>query len=58
MEKKVNTPKKGAGRRLSQKLEKMGQQTPPADLMKKINQKDEKQKRVAKPNTRHNKLEL
>lgn len=48
MEEKINTPKKGAGRRLAEKLKNLGQQSPPADLVKKINKKDEN-KKVAKP---------
>lgn len=35
--KKVNLPKKGAGRRLAKRLEELGKQLPPEDLMKKIN---------------------
>ncbi len=49
MERKVNIPKKGAGRRLAEKLKKLGQQDPPANLVKKINEKEEKNKNVATP---------
>ena len=40
--KKVNLPQKGAGRRLADRLEKLGQRKPPEDLMQKINQDDRK----------------
>lgn len=35
--KKVNLPKKGAGRELAKRLEELGKQLPPGELMKKIN---------------------
>ncbi len=35
--KKINYPKKGAGRRLAARLERLGQQKPPKSLMDKIN---------------------
>lgn len=45
--KKVNLPKKDAGRRLADRLEKIGQQKPPKSLVDKINQDD--RKKVATP---------
>lgn len=42
--KKVNIPKKGAGRRLADKLEELGRQKPPQDLVNKINRKEEDKK--------------
>jgi hypothetical protein len=56
MEKKVNIPKKGAGRRLAQKLKDLGKQRPPEDLMKKINQ--EENKKVAAPVTLPKELDI
>ena len=56
-EKKVNIPKKGAGRRLANRLEELGQQPPPKDLIDKINQKDEK-KKVAQPKSATKDLEI
>lgn len=47
MEKKVNVPKKGAGRKLAERLEELGRQKPPKDLVEKINKED--QKKVALP---------
>ena len=41
-EKKVNLPKKGAGKRLADRLEKLGQQQPPKNLVDKINKDDRK----------------
>lgn len=46
--KKVNLPQKGAGRRLAERLEKLGQQKPPKSLMDKINNNDDR-KKVATP---------
>ena len=46
-QKKVNLPKKGAGRRLADRLEKLGQQKPSKSLIDKINQDD--RKKVANP---------
>jgi len=40
--KKVNLPQKGAGRRLADRLEKLGQQEPPKALIDKLNQDDRK----------------
>jgi hypothetical protein len=40
--KKVNLPQKGAGRRLADRLEKLGQQKPPKALIDKLNQDDRK----------------
>ncbi len=48
MEKKKHGPKKGAVKKWSERLEKLGEQSPPEDLMKIIN-KTEKPKKVAKP---------
>jgi hypothetical protein len=45
--KKVNVPQKGAARKWAKKLEDLGKQSPPEDLMRKINS-DEK-KKVAVP---------
>jgi len=47
MEKKVNVPKKGAGRKWANRLEELGQQKPPTDLVEKINKDD--RKKVATP---------
>ncbi|MCO5114322.1 MAG: hypothetical protein M9899_09105 [Bdellovibrionaceae bacterium] len=47
MNKIARVPKKGAGRRLAQKLKELGQQKPPQTLIDKING-DEK-KKVAAP---------
>jgi|GEM_PF-3150721 len=47
MDKKINIPKKGAGRKLANKLEELGRQPPPKDLMDKINKDDKK--KVASP---------
>ncbi len=49
-QKKVNLPKKNAGRRLADRLEKLGQQEPPKSLMDKINQDD--RKKVATPKSK------
>lgn len=53
MNKKVNIPKPGAGRRLAARLKELGKQPPPKDLMDILNQtekpKSEKPKKVAKP---------
>ncbi len=48
MEKKVNIPKKGAGRRLAERLKELGEKEPPKDLIDKIIKKDQN-KKVAKP---------
>jgi hypothetical protein len=45
--KKINIPEKGAGRKWAVRLKELGKQSPPKDLMEKIN-KDEK-KKVATP---------
>lgn len=42
MEKKRNVPQKGAGRRLAEKLKKLGQQPPHQTLIDKINGDDKK----------------
>ncbi|MBK9321652.1 MAG: hypothetical protein IPM97_01610 [Bdellovibrionaceae bacterium] len=36
-QRKINLPKNGAGRRLAERLKKLGQQKPPKSLMDKIN---------------------
>lgn len=36
-QRKINLPKKGAGRRLAERLKKLGLQKPPKSLMDKIN---------------------
>jgi len=54
--KKVNLPKKDAGRRLADRLEKLGQQKPPKSLVDKINQDD--QKKVATPKSTATDLEI
>ncbi|MBL7542648.1 MAG: hypothetical protein JNL11_02480 [Bdellovibrionaceae bacterium] len=41
-QKKVNLPKKGAGRKWAKHLEELGKQSPPEDLMKKINKVEDK----------------
>ena len=45
--KKINIPEKGAGRKWAARLKELGKQSPPKDLMEKINN-DEK-KKVATP---------
>lgn len=54
--KKVNLPKKGAGRRLADRLEKLGQQKPPKSLMDKIN--SDENKIVATPKTSSKDLDI
>lgn len=53
MEKKVNIPKKGAGRRLAERLKEIGKRKPSESLMEILNQtekqKQEIQKKIAKP---------
>jgi hypothetical protein len=56
MEKKVNIPKKGAGKRLAQKLKDLSKQPPPEDLLKKINQ--DENKKVAIPQTQPKELDI
>jgi len=48
MEKKKHGPKKGAVKKWSDRLQQIGNQAPPDELMKIIN-KSEKPKKVAKP---------
>lgn len=45
--KKVNIPKKGAGRALAQKLKDLGNQKPPKDLVDKLNRGNGKEKEIA-----------
>lgn len=54
--KKVNLPKKDAGRRLAERLEKIGQQKPPKSLVDKINQDD--RKKVATPKSTPTDLDI
>ncbi len=56
MGEKKNVPKKGAGRKWAQKLKELGNQTPPQDLVNKIN-KDEN-KKVAVPNSNPKDLDI
>ena len=46
MEKKLNTPKKGAAKKWAERLRKLREQPPPKDLMDILNQ-PEKPKKVA-----------
>ncbi len=46
--KKVNLPQKGAGRRLADRLEKLGQQKPPKALINKLNQNDREKVALAR----------
>ena len=41
-QKKVNFPKKGAARKWSKRLEELGNQPPPEDLIKKLTRQEEK----------------
>lgn len=50
MEKKINVPKKGAGRKWAKRLKELGEQRPPKDLMDILNQPEEI-KKVARPRT-------
>lgn len=45
--KKVNMPKKGAGRKLAARLKDLGKQPPPMDIVNKINSDDIEQKKIA-----------
>jgi hypothetical protein len=45
--KKVNLPKKGAGRRVAARLKELGKQSPPKDIVNKINRDEEEQKKIA-----------
>lgn len=49
MNKIFKVPKKGAGRRLAQKLKELGQQKPPQTLIDKINGDDKKKVAVPTP---------
>ena len=46
--KKVNLPKKGAGRKLAARLKDLGKQRPPEDVVNKINRGNAEQKKIAK----------
>lgn len=54
--KKVNLPKKGAGRKWAKRLEELGKQSPPEDLMKKINKLEDK--KIAAPNKKPQDLDI
>lgn len=62
MEKKVNVPKKGAGRKWAECLKKIGERSPPEGLMEILNQtekpKSEKPKKVATPYGPQNDLDV
>lgn len=45
--KKVNIPKKGAGRALAKKLKDLGNLKPPKDLVDKLNRGSGKEKKIA-----------
>jgi hypothetical protein len=45
--KKVNLPKKDAGRKLAARLKDLGKQQPPKDIVNKINGGDIEQKKIA-----------
>ncbi len=45
--KKVNLPKKGAGRKLAARLKDLGKQQPPKDIVNKINDGDVEEKKIA-----------
>jgi len=45
--KKVNLPKKGAGRKLAARLKDLRKQQPPKDIVNKINDGGEEQKKIA-----------
>lgn len=47
MKEKARVPKKGAGRRWAEKLKDLGRQSPPRDLVDKINKDDKK--KIASP---------
>lgn len=57
MEKKKHGPKKGAAKKWSERLEKLGEQSPPEDLMRILN-KIEKPKKVAKPHNQSEDLDI
>lgn len=55
-QKKINYPKKGAARKWSKRLEELGKQPPPEDLMRKIN--GEENKKVAVPRNKNTDLDV
>ena len=57
MKKKVNTPKKGAAKKWSEQLKQLREQPPPKDLMDILNQ-TEKPKKIAKPKSPINDLDV
>lgn len=52
--KKVNIPKKGAGRKLADRLEELANRKPPKGIVEKLKRKDEKQPKVAASPARPN----
>ncbi len=50
--KKVNLPKKDAGRKLAARLKDLGKQQPPKDIVNKINGDDVEQKKIAAAQSR------
>jgi hypothetical protein len=57
--KKVNLPKKDAGRKLATRLKDLGKQQPPKDIVNKINGGDIEQKKIAAaPSRRQRDLDL
>jgi hypothetical protein len=57
MDKKINIPKKGAAKRLAQKLKELGQRPPPEELVRKINQADKKKVAIPLRNSKDLDLE-
>ncbi len=49
MEKRKNGPQKGAAKKWSERLKELGEQSPPKDLMKILNQKEKPKKIAAAP---------
>jgi hypothetical protein len=54
MDKKVNIPKKGAGRRLAARLNELGKQRPPQSLVDKIIKEAEEMKKSATQTVKRN----
>ena len=57
MAKEKKIPKKGAGRKWAARLKELAEKSPPKDLVKKINEKDDN-KQVAKPTQKPRDLDL
>ena len=55
--KKTNKPQKGAGRKWAARLKELGKQTPPQDLVEKINNGGEQKKKIAQPSQTQKDLE-